>query len=48
MEMDSKFLVFCCLQTTLDIVHYWQIFAKFWPEGYEFDIYKEFVMQKMA
>jgi hypothetical protein len=45
--MDSKFLVFCCLQTTLDM-HYWQIFAKFWPEGYDFDIKKKFVMQKMG
>ncbi len=44
---DSKFLVFCCLQTTL-AMHYWQIFTEFWPEGYDFDICKGFVMQKMA
>jgi hypothetical protein len=43
---DSKFLVFCCLQTTLDM-HYWQIFAKVWSEGYDFDIFKGFVLQKM-
>ncbi len=44
---DSKFLVFCCLQTTL-AMHYCQIFTKFWPEVYDFDICKGFVMQKMA